>query len=100
MIRRTFRPTPMALVCLAAALLLVAGCVDVVDSSPTAVWVQKPVISFGTIEGTAEAECAKYGKRAVARGALQHRYDRPGGSGAQVAGQKTVFIPIYAYDCE
>lgn len=80
--------------------LSVAGCVDVVNSSPSAVWVQKPLLSFGTIEGTAEAECAKYGKSAVPRGVLEHLYDRRGGSGAQVAGERSVFIPIYAFDCE
>lgn len=100
MIRPPIGPTPFAYLGLALSLLAAAGCVDVVDSSPTAVWVQKPLLSFGTIEGTAEAECAKYGKRAVPSGTLQHRYDRAGGSGAQAAGQKSVFVPIYAFACE
>lgn len=86
---------PILLLCLGAA-----GCVDVVESSPAAVWVQKPLIAFGTVEGTAEAECARYGKRAVYQGTLERRRVPSGGSAAAVSGTKTAYVPIYAFDCE
>lgn len=85
---------------LATAAMAVAGCVDVVESSPSAVWVQEPLIAFGTVEGTAEAECARYGKRAVYQGTLEHRKGPGGGSAAAVSGTKTVYVPIYAFNCE
>lgn len=87
------------LVVLAAAVAS-PGCVDVVESSPAAVWVQKPLIAFGTVEGTAEAECARYGKRAVYRGSLEQRTTPSSGSAAAVSGTKIVYVPIYAFDCE
>lgn len=80
--------------------ILLTGCVDVVESSPTAVWVKKPLIAFGTVEGTAEEECARYGKRAVYQGTLERRRVASGGSAAAVSGTKTVYVPIYAFDCE
>jgi hypothetical protein len=89
---------PSLLLCLAG--IAIAGCVDVVASSPSAVWVQKPLIAFGTVEGTAEAECARYGKRAVYRGTLEHHHAPSGGSAAAASGTRTVYVPIYAFDCE
>lgn len=85
---------------LALAATAVSGCVDVVESSPNAVWVQKPLIAFGTVEGAAEAECARYGKQAVYQGALERRRTPAGGSAAAVSGTRTVYVPIYAFDCE
>lgn len=84
----------------ALAGIVLAGCVDVVETSPSAVWVQKPLIAFRTVEGTAESECARYGKRAVYQGTLEHRYALPGDSAAAVSGTKTVYVPIYAFNCE
>lgn len=83
---------------LAVVGLAAAGCVDVVESSPHAVWVKKPLIAFGTIEGTAASECEKYGKHAVFQGALEDRYS----PAVKTAGSETrsVFVPIYAFDCE
>ena len=92
--------SPAPAFALALAGLGLAGCVDVVESSPTAVWVQKPLIALGTAEGTAEAECARYGKRAVYQGTLESRRVPAGGSAAAVSGTKTVYVPIYAFDCE
>lgn len=76
-----------------------AGCVDVVESSSEAVWLQKPLIAFGTVEGRAARECGKHGKSAVFQGTLQNRFYAAGGSGAAASGAKTVFVPIYAFDC-
>lgn len=84
---------------LGLAAILIAGCVDVVDSSPNAVWVQKPLIALGTVEGRAEAECARYGKRAVYQGTLEHRRVPPG-SAAAVSGTRSVYVPIHAFNCE
>jgi hypothetical protein len=97
------QPLVRAIALVLAALAVAAGaaaCVDVVDSSPQAVWVQKPLIAFGTVEGTAAAECEKYGKRAVFKGVLEHRYEPAGGSAAAVTGPRTVYVPIYAFDCK
>lgn len=80
--------------------IAISGCVDVVESSPTAVWVQKPLISFGTVEGTAKAACARYGKRAAYQGTLDHRYAPAGGSAAAASGARTIYVPIHAFDCE
>lgn len=100
----SFCPTPMhnrllasgLLLCLAA--ILIAGCIDVVESSPSAVWVQKPLIALGTVEGAAEAECARYGKRAVYQGTLEHRRV-PAGSAAAVSGTRGTYVPIHAFNC-
>ncbi|MDZ3837848.1 MAG: hypothetical protein U0S49_10795 [Rhodospirillales bacterium] len=83
-----------------AVTLATSGCIDVVETSPNAVWVEKPLIAFGTVEGTAEAECARYGKRAVYRGTLESRTAPSSGSAAAVSGTKLVYVPIYAFDCE
>jgi len=77
-----------------------AGCIDVVESSPEAVWVKRPLIAFGSVEGTAEAECETYGRRAVYQGVLEHRYGPSPGSAAAASGTKTVYVPVYAYNCE
>lgn len=88
----------VAMSCIAAAVLV--GCVDVVESSPSAVWVKRPLIAFGSVEGTAEAECEKYGRRAVYQGTLEHRYGPAPGSAGAVGGTKTVFVPVHAFDCK
>lgn len=75
------------------------GCVDVVESSPEAVWVKKPLIAFGTVEGAAASECRKYGRRAVFQGTLENRY-YPSGVRTAGSGTTSVFVPIYAFDCE
>lgn len=86
------------LICVAP--LVAAGCVDVVQSSSEAVWLQKPLIAFGTVDAKAARECRKYGRNAVFQGTLQDRFYPAGGSGAAASGAKTVFVPIYAYDCQ
>jgi hypothetical protein len=93
---------PLAAVSAVAALTAVplSGCIDVVSSTPDAVWVKRPMIAFGSIEGTAESECAKYGRRAVFQGVLEHRIEPRGGTAAAVTGARTVYIPIYAFNCE
>jgi hypothetical protein len=94
-------PKPLApLLLLALVAVSASGCIDVVESTPNAVWVEKPLIAFGTVEGTAEAECARYGKRAVFRGSLEQRTAPSTGSAAAVSGAKLVYVPIYAFDCE
>ncbi|MCU0893342.1 MAG: hypothetical protein MUD06_03310 [Rhodospirillales bacterium] len=94
-------PTSLApFLLLGVAALSVSGCVDVVESTPNAVWVEKPLIAFGTVEGKAEAECARYGKRAVFRGSLEERTAPSTGSAAAVSGTKLIYVPIYAFDCE
>lgn len=93
--------TPLfRIVALCLAGFSVAACVDIVESSPEAVWVKKPLIAFGSVEGTAAAECEEYGRQAVFEGTLEHRYPAGGSSTAATGGSRTVYVPIYAFNCQ
>ncbi len=64
---------------------LLAGCVDVVDSSARGIWLEPPMLSLDSPDAIAKAHCARYGRRAVRQGEF-------GGPGA-------TFVPVIAYDC-
>ncbi|VUX46090.1 exported hypothetical protein [Candidatus Defluviicoccus seviourii] len=64
---------------------LLAGCVDVVDSSAKGIWLEQPMLSLDSPDTVAEAHCARYGRRAVRQG--------------QFGGPEATFVPVIAYDC-
>lgn len=62
--RLTFAPFTVTTL-VVFGLLVLAGCSRVLESTPHAVWIDEPLISFRSAHSVAEAECSKYGKRAV-----------------------------------
>ena len=88
----------MSLVRVSGALVvgaLVGGCgPTIVSGSPQGVWVQEPMVSFGSAETKADSYCAKVGKRAVYKGRLAQTRGVPGES------SPGNFMPIFAFDCE
>lgn len=65
---------------------LVAGCAGVENETPQGIWIRQPFLGIGDPQATADAHCAKYGKRAVYQGRLG-------------AATNPVYVPILAYDC-
>lgn len=89
----------MTILRIAAVLLVlvaVAGCSRVLGSTPDAVWVDDPMITFRSAQSVADEECGKYGKRAVPDTVLSdpdsREKNRPYPSGR--------FVPISVFRCQ
>lgn len=85
---------PVALVVLVCTLL--AACSNVVGSSPDAVWVKQPMISFRSPERTAERTCGKYGRSAV----LETVMSDPDGRDRTSPTPSGRFVPIHVFRCQ
>lgn len=83
---------------LAVLAVVLVGCgPQVVGGNSDAVWLQKPVLSIGSVSAKAEAYCAQFGKTAVPFGTLtdptsHSKFPEPAKYGN--------FTPIYSYRCK
>ena len=66
---------------------LLAACAsgEVLDASPSGVFVKEPFVGSGDPDAVAEEHCRQYGKEAVRDGILHY--------------SEGYFTPIYAYSC-
>lgn len=65
------------------------GCLDasVIDGNADGVWLKRPLIGGGNVDGVADRYCARFGKQAVYESTL---HPEP---------QRNYFRPILAYNC-
>ena len=75
---------------------LLTACSNVVGSSPDAVWIKQPMISFRSPERTARKTCGQYGKTAVVETVMSD----PDGRNPTSPEPSGRFVPIHVFRCQ
>ena len=83
-------------VCAVLLSIGLSACSNVVGSSPDAVWVKQPMISFRSPESTAQKACGRYGRTAVPETVMSDPDSRDRTSPAP-SGR---FVPIHVFRCQ
>lgn len=77
------------------SLVVLPGCSRVLETSPDAVWIDNPMITFRSARSVADEECAKYGKQAVPDTVLSD----PEGRSRKNRSPSGRFTPISVFRC-